>query len=402
MGLYSGMVMTTSTNAAQKKPSFAPQLTRKQPHGVAPIFLLLSKLGTGTAAQVKHGYWSETVPFISLSVTTAADAGDTTLVVADSSQCAVGQVFQNPATLENVLVTGITDATHVAVTRGFGVTAAAAIALNQSLYMIGTAFEEASTLPTSQRMQQDYIDNYTQIFRSAWSISGTAMSEQFWEEAGGNPISKDKTDAAMFHLMDIERAILFGQKYMGTRNGKPIHTMDGIVSMLKQQAPANVTAAGGTTNYTQLEAALDPCFNTVVAGTPNERIVCTGAKGLKVVNSIGRLSGQYQLLQDQSMFGLRFQSFQTTRGTFHLLEHPMFNSNPDWSAYLLALDLTQLRVMYLANRKSLHKYWGAQGELHTDNGIDAQGGVFTSELTLESRNPSSCALITGLTAGAAG
>ena len=403
MTLFRGMTMTDTTNAAQKKPSFAPQLTRKQPGGVAPLFLLLSKIGSGTALQVKHGFWTETLPFPTLTVSADATAAATSLVVTDSSQCIPGQVYQYPKTLENFLITGITDGTHVAVRRAFGVQPAAAItaADNIPLLLVGSAYEEASTLPTSQRLQQDYVDNYTQIFRNAWSISGTAMSEQFYEEAGGNPMQKDKVDAALFHMMDIERAIIFGQKSIGTLNNKPIHTMDGIVSLIKQYAPTHMTAAGSTTNYTQLENALEPCFDVIIPGTTNERIAFTGSAGLKVVNHIGRLSGEYQLLQNQNVFGMRFQSFQTTRGVFHLMEHPIFNSNPIWSSMLLAMDLTQLRVMYLAGRKSQHKYWGAQGEISTDAAIDATGGVYTSELTLESRHPGACALITGLTAGAA-
>lgn len=401
--IFNGTTMSDSLDARQKKPSFAPQLTRLQPGGVAPLFLLLSKIGSGTALQVKHGFWTETLPFVSLKITADVTAAATSIAVTDSSQTIPGQIYQYPKTGENILVTAVADGTHVTVRRAFGNVAAGVMtaADNVSLYHVGNAYEEASGRPQSQRLQQSYIDNYTQIFRTGWSISGTAMSEEFYQEAGGNPMGKDKTDAALLHMMDVERNLIFGQKYMNVLNGRPIHTMDGIIALLNQYAPSHVTAAAATTNYDQLETALEPCFDTVIAGTTNERIGFTGSAGLKVVNGIGRLSGEYQLLDNQTIFGMQFKSFRTTRGIFHLMEHPIFNSNPVWSSMLLAMDLTQLRVMYLAGRKSQHKYWGANGELATDNSIDAVGGVITSELTLESRNPGACALITGLTKAAA-
>ena len=99
--------------------------------------------------------------------------------------------------------------------------------------------------------------------------------------AGDTNVAENRTDCAGFHAADIEKGIFFGQKFQGVRNGQPFRMMDGIISIVSNLAyyPAsysatNVTVAGATTNYTQFEAAFDPCFNqTTDPKYANERVV---------------------------------------------------------------------------------------------------------------------------------
>ncbi|WP_196301293.1 hypothetical protein, partial [Streptococcus pneumoniae] len=79
--------------------------------------------------------------------------------------------------------------------------------------------------------------------------------------------------------VDMEKAIFFAQKYSGTLNSQPIRTMDGLINQVTINAAANVNTAAATTNYTQLEALLDVCFNTVTdPKVANERVLfCGGA-----------------------------------------------------------------------------------------------------------------------------
>lgn len=405
MATFQGTISSATLDTRQRIPSFSDALTRLMPNGVSPLYLLMSKMGEGTAVQVEHGYWTETVPFPAITLNAAvADGVATTFTVLSTADVIPGSTFRAASTGEIVRIETVPNGTSVTVTRGVGNVAAAAIGNTVKLYQVGSAFEEASTRPTAQRMQQTYTSNYTQIFRNAWAASDTVRSLQYFQQAGGNPVGKDKQDGAMIHARDIETALWWGQKFMGTKNGQPFHTMDGVESTIRTLAPAaNITTAGATTNYTQLETAFDPVFNTITSmQSGNSRLLFVGAQSRKVINAIGRLNGQYQLLDGQTSFGLQFQRFKITRGEFIMIEHPLFNSNTDWAKNAFAVDLNVMRLMYLTGRKTRHDAFGINGQISTDNSMDAVGGVYTSELTMECVNPSAFGVVYNMTAGAAG
>jgi len=81
-----------------------------------------------------------------------------------------------------------------------------------------------------------------------------------------------------------------------------------------------------------------------------------------------------------------------------MVEHPLFNSNPDWSKQAVAVDLSTFRVAYLGGRKTMKDEFGSD----VDNGIDAQGGTLTTEVTCVVKNPPANAWIKDLTAAAVG
>jgi len=74
------------------------------------------------------------------------------------------------------------------------------------------------------------VTNLTQIFRDTWALSGTAAATKVISSE--NPVAKNQTDGGYYHAMAMEKAFLFGQRYMGTRNGQPFHLMDGLVQMI--------------------------------------------------------------------------------------------------------------------------------------------------------------------------
>jgi hypothetical protein len=166
-----------------------------------------------------------------------------------------------------------------------------------------------------------------------------------------------------------------------------------------------VNAAGGTTNYTQLEGFLDPVFNQATdPKVANERVLFVGGTAHRVINNIGRLNGTYYIADGQTSWGLQFGTFKTTRGTFRVIEHPLFNTNTSWSKMAVAVDLNTFRIAYLGDRKTQNREFNADmtDVDPVDNGIDAVGGTLTTEATSVIKNPPANAIITNLTAAAAG
>jgi hypothetical protein len=228
--------------------------------------------------------------------------------------------------------------------------------------------------------------------------------------AGDTNVAENRQDCAAFHAADIEKALFFGQKSSGTKNGQPLRTMDGIYSIVSNLAyyppsysSPNITVAGSTTNYTQFEAAFDPLFNQATdPKVANERVMFVGGTAKKVINNIGRLNGTYYMVNGQTDWGLQFDTIKIARGTFRVIEHPLFNSNASWSKLAIAVDLSSFSLAYLGDRKTQNKEFNMDGENVADNGIDAVGGTLTTELTTVIKNPPAYGIMSNLTAGATG
>lgn len=258
------------------RKSFSAMITRLMPNGQAPLFGITSMLKEETAYQPEHGYFSKTMIFPMVNLDAAvADGSATTFTVASTANIVPGMILQADSTKENILVATVASATSITVVRGVGTVAAAAIANDVNLWMVGNAYEEASVRPASLIIIPVRVINYTQIFRNTWVTSGTSAATSVI--AGSAPDAENRQDCASFHAVDIEKALLFGQSFAGTRNGFPFRCMDGLVNRVTVAASANVTTLAATTNYTQLKNALDVCFNvTTDPKVANERVLFVG------------------------------------------------------------------------------------------------------------------------------
>ena len=405
VGVFSTAQFTTDL----PRKSFAAAFTRLYPNGTSPLFGLTSMLDSETALQIEHGFFTKTMVFPQLTLSAAGQlAGDTIFTVTSTVNVLPNMVLRVDSTGENVLINAVLSPTQVSVQRGLGGVAAQAIAAAINLYQVGSAFEEGSMRPNSLAINPVRVTNLTQIFRNTWAITDSARATL--TIAGDTNIAENRQDCAAFHAADIEKALFFGQKYQGVRNGQPFHMMDGIYSIVSNlgnyptsYSDANVTQAGGTTNYTQFEAAFDPCFNQATDPKyANERVLFVGGTAKKVINNIGRLNGTYMMVDGATSWGLQFSTIKIARGTFRIIEHPLFNTNASWSKLAVAVDLNTFRLAYLGDRKTQNKEFGLNGGDIADNGLDAVGGTLTTEVTAVIRNPPAFGIMTNLTAAAAG
>lgn len=405
--------MTTGVfNSAQAtqdfiKKSFAAMITRLMPNGSAPLFGMTAMLKTETALQFEHGFFTKTMLFPQLTMSaTPATSTDTVLNVVSTANVLPNMVMRVQSTGENILINSIISNTQVGVVRGVGTVAAAAISAATPIYQVGTAFEEGSVRPTALAINPVRITNYTQIFRNTWAITDSYRATAVI--AGETNVAENRQDCAQFHAVDIEKALFFGQKATGTRNGMPIRYMDGLISIVGNIAyyppiysVPNVFTAGSTTNYTQLQGFLDPVFNqNTDPKVANERVLFVGGQARRVLNDIGRTNGTYYIVDGQTNYGLQFSTLKTARGTFRMIEHPLFNSNPDWAKMAVAVDLSSFNVAYLGDRKTKSQDFGTTDI--SDNGLDAVGGTLTTELTAIIKNPPANSIIYNLTASAVG
>lgn len=403
-----GVWNTSHFTQDQAKKSFAGMITRLMPNGSAPLFALSSMANSTTALQVEHGFFTKTMIFPSLVLTANITNSATTLTVSSTSNLVPGQLHRFHQTGEIVAIEQVLSTTQVLVTRGIGGGATAITVggqTNPEAVQVGNAYEEGSIRPQALAINPIRITNLTQIFRNTWAITGSAKATQVI--VGDTNVAENRQDCAAFHAAAIEQALFFGKKSQGVRNGQPYRTMDGLLNQVANLAyypPSfsvpNIFPAGATTTYDQLENMIDPVFDqTTDPKTGNERVVFVGGRARKVINNIGRYNGEYQLRPGETSWGLRFDTFNTTRGTIRIIEHPLFNTNETWKSQAVVVDLATFKLAYLGDRRTDNKEFNMDGT-PVDNGIDAVGGTLLTEMTCEVHNPPANAWITGLTAAA--
>lgn len=385
------------------KKSFSAMITRLVPNGGAPLFGLTAMLKEETAYQIEHGYFSKTMLFPSAVTVGSTAIGDNVINVVSTVNILPGMIMRADTTNENILVTGVNSLTQVAVQRAIGTVTPAVIATTTSLWMVGNAYEESSLRPQSLVIIPERVTNYTQIFRNTWAVSETTRATALI--AGDTAIAESRQDCAAFHASDIEKAFFFGQRFMGSRNNQPFHTMDGLINAITQRSSSNITTLGATTNWTQLEAALDPCFNQVTdPKSVGERLLFVGGVARRILHAVFRLNSTYFIEDGQTSWGLQFDSFKIPRGRFTIIEHPLFNAygqSSTWAKMAVAVDLTTFNSAYMVGRKTSSREFNLDGSV-VDNGVDAVGGTLTSELTCLVKNPAADAVLYNFTAGVAG
>ena len=398
MALLNGVFNTTMNPAELNMRSFAATLLRLFPNGSAPLFALSSQTGKSRAKSSTHGYFSKTMTFVKTTSTAGNLVGATTLTIGSNVGMTVGMVLQNLRTRENMLVTAVpAGTTTVTVTRAFGRVAAAAINAADVIMQVGTAFAENSTRPTARQLATTYIPNYTQIFRNAWGLSDTARASL--AEMGYSNVAESRKDAATFHSIDIETAIIWGQPAMDTTGAQPIHATQGVIDAMEQYAPGNTNTAGPTTTFAQFVSLAEPAFQySTDMSNAKTRVAFGDSKAISVMNDIGRASGQVYITQNENSFGMNFTKFKFYKGEINIIEHPIMNGL-GLSGTVLIMDMPALKLAYLDGRDTRTEEYGASGSI-VESGTDGVGGSLTSELAVELINPYSCALIEGLTAAA--
>lgn len=397
MALTTGVFNTTLNPTELNMRSFAATMLRLFPDGSAPMFGISTMLGKSKAVSSSHGYFSKTMTFVNQELAAGVLIGANNIDVPSSVGMTEGMVLHNSRTRENVRVTGINSLTNISVQRAFGRVAAAAMNIGDDLFLIGTAFEEGSVRPAARRLATVHVPNFTQIFRDAWALTDTARASM--SEQGYDNVTEDRRECALFHSLNIETTIIWGQPKMDTTGSTPVHSTQGIIDAMEQYAPTHTNTAGATTTYDQLVAMVEPAFEfSTDMGNPTERIAYVDAQAMKVLHAIGRLYGDIQITQNETSFGMKFMSFQFYKGTIHLKEHPVLNGLGR-QGFMLITDPMAIKLAYMAGRDTRSEEYGSNGKV-LEHGIDGVGGSLTTELAVELVNPYSCALIEGLTAAA--
>ena len=227
--------------------------------------------------------------------------------------------------------------------------------------VIGTSFEEGSGSPDvwSSELEDNY--GYTQIFKTAAEMTNTAYATRY--RGYSDEWSRIWADKLREHKVDIERAMLFGQK---ARQGGIQYTEGLVGHILKNVNPTTDTSAFSYTSgssyyrssaqseftYDRLLSDLEVIFDPARGGSADKLVLCSLpvitffnklGDGAFIDTSIGSSNNMpYRMNFDsrQGAFGHSIMVIDTIHGKLNLVKEPLFRGIA--SGFMLMADMSQV------------------------------------------------------------
>lgn len=250
----------------------------------------------------------------------------------------------------------------------------------------------------------DPITNYTQIFRTPYRVSGTAVPTALKYDKGG-PLYDKAKDATLQHAIEMEKAFLFGPKTISQTNGggagERTRTTGGLEWYLQQWESGAVygntaatvdsddnkriiTNSSGQIRLKTYNAYLERAFR-VTSNQANEKVVLAGSGFMQTINDLyaGRTVLQVGNVAGKE-FGWEYVMHRTPFGTIIYKTHPLFSQNDTLRYSALLLDIGNLKYRYMASRDT-KQYRNRQ-----PNNADYREDEWLGECGLELEFPESC------------
>jgi hypothetical protein len=234
------------------------------------------------------------------------------------------------------------------------------LADNDECQIVGTSFAEGTGSPDtfSDTIEDDY--GYTQIFKTACEMTNTAIATRYRGYA--NEFDRIWAQKLREHKVDIERAMLFGQK--ARVNG--LQYSEGLVGhIVKNVAPVTDNSAFSYSSgnayyrsvaqaeltYDRLLADLEVIFDPARGGS-SERLVLASLPVITFFNkmgdgafidaSVGHANGPYRVNMNnvQGSFGHQLMEINTVHGSMFLVKEPLFRGIA--SGFMLMADMSKL------------------------------------------------------------
>lgn len=236
---------------------------------------------------------------------------------------------------------------------------------NLAINVIGTANPEGARSTKGFWLPPKKLSNYTQIFRSAFTFTRTALKGTVeFDKTGLYRHAAKKT--SQNHMIELEKAFLFGRKsdYVATaHDGEevPEKTTGGVLHFLEQWE-LGTPYGNSTTAITDME---DPAKRLIDLGgsmgidrvnrlmsnlftvTNNQEWCKLGLCGSGYLANMNRLfEGQIQKVsgeeQKNTFYGMKVVQHSTIDGDVYYKTHPLFNIDPDLKYSCLYLDIPNL------------------------------------------------------------
>jgi len=349
-----------------------------------------------------HGAKVTNPPAAADSISTNSEADAYLLVyptggsAVDSSIFKPGHIVWNEVTNENYLVLAV-DTTNntIKVKRDIGakhatnpvITGSATV--GNTIVIVGNGFPEGAEVGQSISYSPALHFNYCQILRTPLSLSVTAKKTRLQYDDSG-PYRELKREAAQTHALELEKALLLGERSLitslvgpaapldTTSSGRPLRTTRGVVNWLPTATTTTISNNTDLATYSSgslTEAILEEFLELVFRYGNREKLAFCGSTALMVLNQLAKNKSIINVNPGGTVYGFKLQEVQTVFGTLMLYNHPLLTDNPTMRKWLMVLDLDKCRYRYVRDTAFLKN--------RQNPGTDAVIDEFLTEAGLE-------------------
>lgn len=408
----------TGTLAADERPyNWRQGILLMFPNGDAPLTAILSMLSEESTDDAEFRWFEKGLPVRRAIITGAKtantvatgddiSAADTNAEVYlklkpdggsadDYSWIKVGHVLMNQVTEEVFLVIAKT-ATYVIVRRDVGSKFASNPAVTgdsttgDTVVIVGSGNSEGADVGDSIAYAPIRHFNYTQIFRTALSVTRTAKKTRLRSDKTG-PYREAQREALAIHGQEMELAFLYGEReeittlsagdgaaVASVSTGKPLRTTRGVVNWLPTVTTSSVTVhtdIGTLRSGALTEPDFDEFCRLVFQYGSSEKLCFMGGKALNAFNQLAKNKLTLTAVPESSTYGMALVRVTTPFGTLLLKQHPLLTTDAVWTGDMIVIDPAHLKYRYLDDTEFLRNRQG--------NGVDASTDEFLTEAGLE-------------------
>lgn len=445
-------LLSTGALTSYKSMNSRRKIFYQFPTGAAPLMGLLSMLPQEDTDKSEFGWWERRFPVLRTTTATSGivfqngdgtaltDAGtgvtltaDTEYraVVVDSSQFKATHVAEfraldNQTTTVTIrgTVTAIISATVIKFrpyTTQTGIKNQTTNNTTKTVAIIGTANPEGAKSGSGTIQFPINPTNYTQIFRTAFNITRTALKEGLLYDKSG-PYKNMAWENGLRHMVEMEKAFIFGEKHVvnvvdaETGDTTPETVTGGAIWFLQQWEAANSIYRGGvgapavTLNTDDNKRILDlggvlsaDAYRTYISrlfrktnDKAYEKLCLCGGTFLEVVNKLfeREIVRNVAMVNKERNWEFVVHSHTTLRGTVHYKVHPLLDEDPGLQGNALFLDLGNLKYRPLSDSDTVF----LKGRQANDR--DSRKDEWITEAGLELRFPESCMYMSNVLAAA--
>ena len=323
--------------------------TLLEPNGTAPLQALLAMTGSESTDDPKYNHFRDELPDRTLTASAAATASATSVVYTnddDEAFIVAGTLIYVPSTGEVLRVTANNTTTNtLTVTRGIGQSGTGqAIAANAELVIAGHADQEGGTAPDPISFDPTTDFNYTQIFKTSISVTGTLQNTYL---RTGDKEQEQLTKALKLHMGDIERAMFFGRRdEVNGSTANPTRYTGGLLASITNVSDA---ASAFATANTITEKEFDRLLvEDIFAYGSSEKVMFAGPRCISNLMEIGK--NRWQPTTIDNAYGVSFTRYTTFAGDLLVYMHPMFRQVTGLEKQAVILDMPHLKYRYMEGR----------------------------------------------------
>jgi hypothetical protein len=315
-----------------------------EPNGNSPLNSMLAMTGSEATDDPSYKNFRDELPNRALTVNGAVASASTTAITVDAGNdnlfAVSGSIIVNAQTGEVMRTTADASATGLVVERNIGGTNHQ-IADGADLFIAGTAYEEGANSPTGVSFDATVSENFTQIFRTAFTVTETLRATNL---RTGDKEDEMATKALKMHMMDIERAMFFGKKNESAGStAQPRRFTGGLINTLSNVIDRS--SASNTMTEDQFDRSL---IEDIFAFGSKQKIMFCGAKVAGHLQKFGKDRWSPHVIDDT--YGVSLTGYETFAGTLAVHLHPQFRMVPGMENAAVIVDFPYLKYRYMEGR----------------------------------------------------